>query len=114
MEAKMGPRAPKIMKNLKREHLKKHQKQNPRKVNRVPILMLKTEYTFVAFWCPFRALGRPGTILVPKPPLRAPGMVPDPTYNDFRDSLMDFWLLFAFTHLSAITFLAIDFAFLFG
>jgi hypothetical protein len=43
----------------------------------------KTEEYFEAFWLPFRALGRPGAKLVPEPPPGAPGMVPDPIFNDF-------------------------------
>ena len=71
------------MKNLKREHLKKHKKKNHEKLDRVSILVPKTESTFTAFWCPFQALGRPGAKLVPEPPPGAPGMVPDIILNDF-------------------------------
>ena len=68
---------------------KKHEK-----LDRVSILMLKTEYFFAAFWFPFRALGRPGAKLVREPPPRAPGMVPDPTFNDFSWFLDGFLVAF--------------------
>ena len=79
-------------------------KKTTKRLDRVPIWMLKTEYFFAAFWCLFRALGRPGAKLVPEPPPRAPGMVPDPILNDFCWFLNGFWMFFAFVHLSAITF----------
>ena len=102
------------MKNLQREHLKKLFKKIHEKLDRVSILVAKTDWGFAAAWCPFRALGRPGAKLVPEPPPRAPGMVPDPIFNDFCSFWINFWLLFAFAHLSAITFFAVVFGFLFG
>ncbi len=48
MERKWGPRAPKIMKNLKHEHLKKQQKKIYEKLDRVPILVSKTVSFFAA------------------------------------------------------------------
>ena len=83
MEAKMGSAGT-------QNHEKPATKKTHEKLDRVPILTLKTEYPFAAFWCPFRAVGRPGAKLVPEPPPRATGMVPHPIFNDFS------WLLDGF------------------
>ena len=82
------------MKNLQRAHLKKTLKKNHEKLDRVSILVPKTNSFFAAFWCPFRALGRPGAQLVPEPPPRAPRMVPDPTLNDFSKIFNGFVVAF--------------------
>ena len=89
-------------------------KKNHEKLDRVPIFMPKTDSYFASCWCPFRALGRPGAKLVPELPPRASEMVPDRTFNDLSWFRVDLLLLFAFAHLSAITCLAIVFAFHFG
>ena len=100
--------------------------KNHEKLDRVSILVPKTVYFFASFWCPFRALNRFGAKLVPEPPPRAPGMVPDSIFNVFwmfLDGLLvafcvrplvchhvfcncfwiPFWLIFEFPHLSATT-----------
>ena len=70
----------------------KNTKQKTReKLDQVSILVPKTNSFFTAFWCPFRALGRPGAKLVPEPPPKATGMVADPIFHDswwFLDGLL--------------------------
>ena len=48
----------------------------------------------MVFWCHFRALGRSGAKLVPEPPPRTPGMVPDATFNDFSWFFNRFLIVF--------------------
>ena len=76
MEAKMKPPAPKIVKNLKHEHLKKHKKKRPRKVGPGLHFRAKNGVGFRIVLVPFSSLapswGQTGPRASPESPRDGP------------------------------------------
>ena len=82
MEAKMKSSGTQNHEKSKTRAPQKTPKKIPRKVGSGLHFGVLFHGFFAAAWCPFRALGRPGDKMVPEPPPRAPGMVPDHIFND--------------------------------
>ena len=83
MEAKMGSAGTQNHEKSAKRAPQKTLTKKPRKVGPGPHFDAKNGAGFRGFLVPFSSLGRPRAKLVREPPPRAPGMVPDPTFNDF-------------------------------
>ena len=73
MEAKMEPRAPKITKNRKSKHSKKHQKITPQKVDNLLKFLSKWDDFFVAGTPQKSQQSQKSSQWTPGSPKRAPG-----------------------------------------
>ena len=86
-KSKWKPRNPQNHQNLgKRAHPSTPPKNKKRYHEKLVLVLMwgpRMEHDFAAFWRHFWALGHPGTNMVPKSPLRAPGMASDPTFCEF-------------------------------
>ena len=82
MEAKIGSAGSRNHEKSAKRAPQKTLTKKPRKVGPGPHFDAKNGILFRGFLAPFRAVGRPGAKLVPEPPPRAPGMVPDPIFAD--------------------------------